>query len=356
MNRYRIIAGLLMLSMIAAGQSWADTDTVDAEIVAAIKAGPAAVKNLEQSAVKTIKSDADALEKDHACRILRVIGTADSVDAVATLLTDEKLSHIARYVLEYMQFPEADAALIAAIGKTTGQVKVGIINSIAMRSNEQNIDTLLPLLEDTDADVAGAAAWALGRIGSPKAVSALSDCYKIASKQMRVPVADGLLNAAAKLIDQGSFQQALAIYTQLQSPDAPEHVQMGAYAGSIEAQPEKATEMLIAAIGSDDWKIQGMAIDMIVTLKGDGVTQRFSAGLDTLDDATQVLVIGALIARGEKDALRPVITKAVSNSNPEIRTLAIKALGDAGNAGGGKGHTRGWYGGFAGGRGVTPNH
>ncbi|MHC4735971.1 MAG: HEAT repeat domain-containing protein, partial [Planctomycetota bacterium] len=107
---------------------------------------------------------------------------------------------------------------------------------------------------------------------------------------------------------------------------------MGAFRGLIEAQPDKAAGMLIEAIGSDDWKTRGMAIDMIVTLKGDGVTERFSAGLDKLDADTQVLMIGALVGRGEKDALRPVITKAASNSNVEIRALAIKSLGDIGDA------------------------
>jgi HEAT repeat protein len=91
--------------------------------------------------------------------------------------------------------------------------------------------------------------------------------------------------------------------------------------------------MLIEAIRSDDWKIKGMVVDMIVALKGDGVTERFSADLDKLDVGTQVLVLGALVARGETEPLRPVITKAVSNPNAEIRALAIKSLGDIGDAG-----------------------
>ena len=334
MNRNQLIVGLLILScIIATGTSRADTGTVDAEVVAATKAGPTELKNLELRAIETIKSNAPKMEKDHACRILRVIGTPDSIEALGTLLTDEKLSHMARFALEPMRYPGADKALSDALGKTSGKVKVGIINSLAMRGNERNYDILAPLLKDNDTEVASAAAWALGRIGSPQAVSTLSKLYKNAGTKMRFAAADGLLNAADQLVAKGSLQEALAIYKQLQTVNAPEHVRKGAFRGSIEAQPDKAAGMLIEAIGSNDWKTRGLAIDMIVTLKGEGVTERFSAELDKLNADTQVLMIGALVGRGEKDALRPVITKAANSSNSEIRTLAIKSLGDIGDAG-----------------------
>jgi HEAT repeat protein len=232
-----------------------------------------------------------------------------------------------------MRYPEVDNALRAALPKTSGQVKVGIINTMAMRGSEENLAALTPLLKDEDTDIAASAAWALGRIASPQAVKTLTQYYSIAPVKMRFAAADGLLNAADQLVAKAELKQALEIYNLLQHKDAPEHVRMGAFAGSIEAQPDKAAAMLIEAIRSDDWKIRGMAVDMIVALKGDGVTERFSADLDKLDVGTQVLVLGALVARGETEPLRPVITKAVSNPNAEIRALAIKSLGDIGDAG-----------------------
>jgi len=309
----------------------ADTDTVDTEVVAATEAGPEAVKNLELKAIKTIKSDAPRMEKDHACRILRVIGTVDSVEALAELLTDAENSHIARYALESMKFPEVDKALRDALGDTSGQVKVGIIHSLAMRAKDGNVSALFPLLEDRDKDVAGAAAWALGRTASQQAVSALSKCYEDASAELKDAAADGLLCAADRLMARNRLGEALAIYKQLNSPGAPEHVRMGAFAGTIEAQPDKAADLLMEAVKSDDWKTRGMAIDMVVTLEGRGVTERFAADLTKLDAETQVLMLDALVARGEEEALRPVITDAVSSRNAELRALAIKSLGDIGD-------------------------
>jgi len=334
MNRNRLIVGLLIIGCIIATQvARADTGTVDTEVVAATKAGPAEVKNLERRAIDTIKGNASAMAKDHACRILRVIGTRDCIEAVAGLLTDEKLSHIARYALESMRYPEVDNALRGALSKTSGQTKVGIINSMAMRGSEANLAVLTPLLKDKDTNIAGSAAWALGRIGSPQAAKTLTQYYKKAPAKMRFAAADGLLNAAGRLVARAELKQALEIYNLLQDKDAPEHVRMGAFAGSIEAQPDKAVGMLMEAIRSDDWKMKGMAVDLIVTLKGRGVTEQFSADLNKLDVGTQVLVLGALVARGEAEPLRPVITKAVSNRNAAIRALAIKSLGNIGDAG-----------------------
>jgi len=334
MNYYRLITGLLLLCcMIVTNPARADTGTVDTEIAAAAKAGPAELKNLELRAIETIKSDAPRMEKDHACRILRVIGTVDSIKALGELLADEENSHVARYAMESMRYPEADKALRDALAKTSGRVKVGIVNSLAMRGGSENVGALLPLLKDADDEVAGAAAWALGRIGSPQAVSALSECYTNAPAKLKAAAGDGLLNAAGQLVANGSLAEALAIYKQLLRADAPEHVRVGAFAGTIEARPDKAVDILIEAARSDDWKIRGMAIDMVVPLRGMSVTERFSYELDKLDPETQVLMLDALVDRGEREGLRSVITKAVSSSNTELRALAIKSLGDMGDAG-----------------------
>ena len=319
--------------MIVTNPARADTGTVDTEIAAAAKAGPAELKNLELRAIETIKSDAPRMEKDHACRILRVIGTVDSIKALGELLADEENSHVARYAMESMRYPEADKALRDALAKTSGRVKVGIVNSLAMRGGSENVGALLPLLKDADDEVAGAAAWALGRIGSPQAVSALSECYTNAPAKLKAAAGDGLLNAAGQLVANGSLAEALAIYKQLLRADAPEHVRVGAFAGTIEARPDKAVDILIEAARSDDWKIRGMAIDMVVPLRGMSVTERFSYELDKLDPETQVLMLDALVDRGEREGLRSVITKAVSSSNTELRALAIKSLGDMGDAG-----------------------
>ena len=106
----------------------------------------AADENEEARLIAVLQSAASTHEKDAACADLKRIGTKQSVPALAALLTDEQLSHFARYALESMQAPEAGAALLAALPKTSGSNEVGIINSLAVRKETAAIAPLGSLL------------------------------------------------------------------------------------------------------------------------------------------------------------------------------------------------------------------
>ena len=71
----------------------------------------------EAGLIDVLESDAGWLEKQTACRGLRQIGTVKSIDALAALLPDEELSHMARYALEPMPYPQAGQALRDALAK-----------------------------------------------------------------------------------------------------------------------------------------------------------------------------------------------------------------------------------------------
>ena len=87
----------------------------------------------EAKLIAVLKSDAGWLEKQAACRDLRRIGTVKSVPALAELLPDETLSHMARNALEPMPYSEAGEALRDALATTTGRTKTGVITSICVR-------------------------------------------------------------------------------------------------------------------------------------------------------------------------------------------------------------------------------
>ena len=84
--------------------------------------------------------------KDFACRTLTVIGTAASVPALAALLADAELSHMARYALERIPAPEAAAALRDALPKLSGKLKIGVIGSLGVRRDEASVPALAALL------------------------------------------------------------------------------------------------------------------------------------------------------------------------------------------------------------------
>ena len=72
----------------------------------------AAATNEEQQLIRVLQSDHSPREKDAACARLKRIGTDASVRTLSALLTDEQLSHSARYALEIMPSPKAGGARV----------------------------------------------------------------------------------------------------------------------------------------------------------------------------------------------------------------------------------------------------
>ncbi len=145
-------------------------------------ADPAVCKALDARLAAVLASGASRAAKDYVFRALRVIGTAQSVPALAALLTDKDSSHMARYALERIEAPEAAQALREALPKVSGAVKIGVIGSLGVRRDVASIAALAALLADADQTIAGSAACRLGDIGTPEAAKALGQAAKAGSK------------------------------------------------------------------------------------------------------------------------------------------------------------------------------
>ena len=122
---------------------------------------------------------------------------------LAALLGDEKLAHMARYALEPIPDPAVDDALRDALGKLKGRPLVGVIGSIGVRRDAKAVEPLARLLKDADADVAQAAARALGSIGTPAAVKALEDALAGTPAANRLAFYEGLFRCAEALSARG---------------------------------------------------------------------------------------------------------------------------------------------------------
>lgn len=220
------------------GQDRSALGPIDAA-VAASKGNAAAQKDLETRLAALLGTDAPMAAKDVACRQLSLVGSAACVPAVAPLLTDEKLSHMARYVLERIPAPEAVAAMRDALSKVKGRLKVGVINSLGVRRDAEAFGALAALLEDSDAGIASAAAAAVGSIGTPEAAKALDAFQAKAPKKISLAVADARLCCAEKLLADGKKVDAMAIYKALSKGELPKHVKVAAQRGLLETLRKK---------------------------------------------------------------------------------------------------------------------
>jgi HEAT repeat protein len=180
-------------------------------------------------------TDAPHAAKDYICRKLSLIGNAGAVPAIAPLLTDEKLSHMGRYALERMPDPAAVKAMRDAVSKVSGKLKVGMINSLGVRRDTEATAMLTGLLSDSDAQIAAAAAAALGVIGTPEAAKVLGDFVKKAPDGLKLAAADAYLAAAEQLLKDGKKLEAMTAYKALSTADQPKHVRLAATRGLLAA-------------------------------------------------------------------------------------------------------------------------
>ena len=207
---------------------------IDDAIVAA-QGDAAALKPLQKALVSTLASGISRSAQDYVCRKLRVIGTAQSVKALASLLASEETSHIARFALERIGDERAAKAMRDALPKVNGKLKPGMIGSLGTRGDESSIKVFSRLLGDSDIQVARAAAQSLGLIGTSAAARELSKFAKKAPSNMKIPVADACMACAERLLAGGKKTEAVALYNQLKGDDQPAHVKAAAVKGILTA-------------------------------------------------------------------------------------------------------------------------
>jgi HEAT repeat protein len=192
----------------------------------------AARAKLEEQLAAVLSSDASRSAKDYVCRKLMLIGSAGCVPALASLLGDEELSHMARYALERIPTAEAATALRDALGKLSGELKIGVIGSIGVRGERDSLAVLVKELGSSDASVSRAAALALGAIPGGVSAAALEK-FKVPEGEPTIAATDAKLACAEGLLATGKNSEALAVYKSLSGDDQPKHVSLAAKRGVL---------------------------------------------------------------------------------------------------------------------------
>jgi hypothetical protein len=201
--------------------------------------GAAARKALEKRLVDTLTSGISRSALDYVCRRLRIMGTRQSIEALAVLLLVENTSHIARYALERIPDEKAVEVMRDSLPKVSGKLKPGIIGSLGKRRDEESIQAISKLLGDSDIQVAKAAAESLALIGTPAAAKELSKFDKKSSAAMKLPVADACLVCAEQFLADGEKSDAVALYNEFKGDDRPTHVKAAAMKGILTAAIKK---------------------------------------------------------------------------------------------------------------------
>ena len=292
-----------------------------------------ATKQQVDKLIAVLKSDAPHKEKADACRLLALVGTKDAVAPLASLLSDEKLSHMARYGLEPIPDPAVDDALRDALGRLKGRPLVGVIGSIGVRRDAKAVQPLSQMLMQNEVgpEAKGAAVRALGQIGTMAAAEVLKESLNHAPPEGLLDVYEGLFRCAEALVAQGQRGQAIEIYDQLRKLDAPHQVRGGALRGAILTRGRSGVPLLREYLRSDDYIMFSAAVQTAQELPDAEVTQALTAELNRLPADNQILVIQTLGKRADAQALGSLFALAVNSKTKSVRLAAIRALPDIGD-------------------------
>ena len=233
-------------------------------------------------------SDATHKEKVDACRGLALIATDKSIAPLAALLSDEKLSHMARYALETIKDPAVDEVFRDALSKLKGMPLVGVIGSVGVRRDAKAVESLTSMLQDSNPEVAQAAARALGSIGNVSAMMVLVKSMREVGGINELPAAnklsfcEGLLRCAENLAAEGKRDLAIELYEALIFVDDVHQVRSGALRGAILTRGKDGIPLLQKHLRSDSYIMFSAACQAALEMPGEEVTKALTSALKDL--------------------------------------------------------------------------
>ncbi len=284
----------------------------------------------ENQLIDTLRSGAPA-EKAIACKQLAIYGSKDAVPELAKLLPDEQLSSWSRIALEAIPDAAAEAALVDAAKTLQGRLAVGCINSIGVRRSSAAVGVLSDRLKDSDAEIACAAAVALGRIGNEQATNTLRQSLGNGSPAVRSAVAEGCVLCAERMLASGKNDQAADLYDQIRKADVPKQRILEATRGAIVARGAGGIPLLVEQLKSPDKKRFALGLKIVREMQGREVAEALAGELANAPPEREALMIAALGDRGDAK-LPPAVLHAVAVGDGQVRLAAIQAVGRLGDA------------------------
>lgn len=284
----------------------------------------------EAELVALLKSDSPKADKAIACKQLAIHGSDSAVPELAKLLPDEQLSSWARIALEAIPGTAADEALRKATETLEGKLLIGTLNTIGVRRDAGAVELLTGRLKDKDADVASAAAVALGRVANEAATKTLRAALASAPENVRSAVAEGCVLCAEHNLAHKKIDEAIAIYDEIRKADVPKQRIVEATRGAILARKDEGIPLLLENLKLDDKPLFNVALQTARELPGNKIDAALAAELEGAVPSRAALIIATMADRPQTVQL-PAVLKAATKGNKAVRLAAISALARVGN-------------------------
>lgn len=273
------------------------------------------------------------------CKKLARIGTDAAIPALVNLLPNEALSFNARFALEAMTTDASAEALIKAASELTGAQQVGVVNSIGVRRLAGAVAPLKELLASAETPELKVAVYkALGKIGGADALAVLQEeLAKPLAEELSVKkgLADSLFDLVEDCSDQAKI---LEVYDALYANEAmPLFVRKAAAYHAVLLRGADGIDTLREKLLSDQAACFSVGLKTLREFGPDVQPAVFQMLMDIYgqlpaDRQAKILLTGCQLKDDNlKKELLPHLLQLVDSDNAEVKTAAVRALGNVGS-------------------------
>lgn len=327
-NKYGVRSETIALTLddalaALASYDWGKSRRVLEPIDEAIRRADAgATAQLETQLAARLAEGLPPAGSDFVCRRLAQIGTARSVPALASLLSDKDRAATARWALARIPDDAAGAALLASLSSTSGPARIEVIRALGLRCYRPATAALLKLLSGENRQDADAALAALAEWGEPQAVEP-------ALARDDAPV-DSLLTLAERLGADGRREPAGRIYDRLAASPLPQ-VRAAVLRGLVLLEPDRAAERLSAVLAGDDARLRGQAVSLVAHACDEACAAAMVERFSVLPATAQRLLLAAPWTR-YPELNRQCALRGLTSGNLNVCREAIRLMRYVGTA------------------------
>ncbi len=283
---------------------------LEARLLAAVQAQP----KLSPEALK-LASD-----------VLRLTGSTASLPLLTEWLKSSETAPAALWAMNGMPGNAVDAALLPLLKTADGDVRIGVLNALAARGNAELLPQAKTWSSGADEALAVAATAALGRLGTPDAVTALKALKPATAERNRARTE--ALTACANRI---KARDAAVLCRALLAGDEPQELKAAALARLVTLDPDKALPEVLVALKSKDLYLARLAASFTSQIKGAKVSETLVAALPGLPLEVQVALVTSLGLRGDDSVVSALLALAAAEGDEALRLAALDAVAKLGN-------------------------
>lgn len=300
--------------------------------------------------INTLEDDMPDTVRNWLVLQLERIGVGEAIPALTALLEsdDANLRDYARRALEQNPDKRATKALADALDRATDTTwKIGLLNSLGLRGDSKASAAIDNALHDIDRSVVSAAVTALANLGGEDNARTLLLVIERAKGDLRSKAAQGVVQIAKSLADNGDTAAAAGVYGMLydglnavdrdNADTKLDGVRSAALIGLAICDSARSAELIMDAIANENASIRADAVQAARQIPSGVPALALIGLLSELPEETQVQVLTLAAERGAETSVAHIEKLLVAEDEADlpsegVRLAAVKALAGIGGA------------------------